>query len=362
MIRKKMMITGVILSAALTIAGAVSVFAASGWNLVEGSDNLNWQPTRNGYTFEGWYIEKNNPQTRVEFAPDGTPSVDVDADTTLYAKWKKNPPILVAGTNFNTIIKGLASGRNITAFQRSTTKPAGIEGAVISVDGTVDNAVAWFDNGTIYWYSDADTVFLNENSSSLFNDCRQLTTVSFSGIDSSNVTNMSSMFNNCRALTSVSFGNGFNTSNVTNMGSMFSNCRALTSVSFGNSFNTANVTNMGSMFSNCFALTSVSFGNNFNTSNVTDMSFMFSGCAAISTLNINAFNTSRVMTMERMFYSCTSLSTIYVSDLWTVDGVTNSDKMFVGCPVCSGTGPTDKTRAYYGTNNGVQGYLTYKAH
>ena len=108
-------------------------------------------------------------------------------------------------------------------------------------------------------------------------------------------------------LISINFNNNFNTSNVTNMTSMFYQCKFLTSLDLSN-FNTANVTDMTQMFYSCYSLTNLDLSS-FNTSNVRDMDFMFYHCSRLTSLDLSNFNTSNVTNMKEMLEYCISLTT-----------------------------------------------------
>ena len=98
-----------------------------------------------------------------------------------------------------------------------------------------------------------------------------------------------------------------NTANVTNMTSLFANCRKLTSLDLSH-FNTAKVTNMYRMFADCRKLTSLDLSN-FNTAKVTDMEFMFRDCSNLKTIYASEnFITAAVTYSNSMFASCNSLS------------------------------------------------------
>ena len=202
-------------------------------------------------------------------------------------------------------------------------------GTAVRIDNgtTFYYAYAWLDRTTIYWWSDAETVYLTGNSSGLFNGCSSIVTIDLSGIDTSNVTNMSSMFSGCSGLTTLDLS-GFDTSKVTNMSSMFSGCSSLTTLDLS-SFVTSMVRNMGSMFSGCSGLTPLDVSG-FDTLRVTNMSSMFSGCSGLTTLDVSGFNTANVTNMSYMFYNCTKLTALDVSGFDTSD-VTNMSSMFYNC-------------------------------
>ena len=72
------------------------------------------------------------------------------------------------------------------------------------------------------------------------------------------------MFENCLKLDLEGIGiNKFDTSKITDMSSMFSNCKNITSLNISN-FNTKKVLLMSPMFSGCSNLTSLDLSN-FNT-------------------------------------------------------------------------------------------------
>ena len=96
--------------------------------------------------------------------------------------------------------------------------------------------------------------------------------------------------------------------NVTDTTEMFHNCNELTSIDLSN-FDTSNVVYMSGMFYYCFRITALDLSN-FDTSNVTEMPVMFSNCYELTTLDLSNFDTSNVKYMEGMFYNCTRLTTI----------------------------------------------------
>lgn len=231
---------------------------------------------------------------------------------------------MTTGQSFNSVIN-----KSALSFSTSLTPPP--TGApVIDVSNNLDGTVVtWFDesNNTQYLYTPYPKVYLNANSSSMFQNCAY-NTIDVSKFDTSKVTNMGNMFGYCSSLTSLVGLSGFNTSSVTTMSNMFRSCYLLTTLDLS-SFNTINVVNMFNMFSSCRALTALNLSN-FNTSNVTDMNNMFASCRAITTLNLSNFNTAKVTNMGWMFSSCIALTTLNISNFNTAK-VTNMNSMFSAC-------------------------------
>lgn len=160
-----------------------------------------------------------------------------------------------------------------------------------------------------------------------FKDCKNLTTVDLTGLDTSRTTNMSYLFNNCFSLITLDVST-LDTSSVTNMNWMFGNCQNLSNLDVTN-FNTSNVTNMGRMFFNCMVLPSLDVST-LDTSNVTDMNYMLSGLRGLTTLDVSGLDTSSATNMSHMFDWCNSLTTLDVSNFNT-SSVTNMSYMFEGC-------------------------------
>ena len=295
---------------------------------------------------------------------------------------------LVKGKEFQNKISSLLSAPisskySLEHLKRSTASPAeNIPTVHLEIDETSDRAVlAWLDKDTktIYYYSEADKLYLNPDCEDMF---------SYSGykeldlrpFDASKVTNMKSMFSNQPYITEINFSN-FNTSNVTNMGRLFYKnwIKKLDLSSFDtrkviymnamfmeaysveeinlSSFDTSNTWFMGNMFQNTHALKKLDLRNfntqtvthmqymfynsgvpnldlsNFDTSKVKDMKSMFGGLRNIEELNLSNFNTSNVENMSNMFGNTQKLrildisnfNTSKVTDFSMMFGIDNSD-------------------------------------
>ena len=226
----------------------------------------------------------------------------------------------VASTTYMTTT---VTPANLTSIKFAPTVPSGY-----SQIGTLSTGLPVYQGTTA-----TDIAFVGKkiyapvNSSKLFYQLSNLTTLDMSIFDTSNVTNMNYMFYNCSALTSLDV-RGFNTSKVTDMSNMFYSCKSLTSLNISN-FNTSKVTNMFFMFFQCSGLTNLDVSS-FNTTNVTDMSGMFSSCKNLTSLNVSSFNTSNVKHMSSMFDQCLSLTSLNLSNFNT-SKVTSMRTMFFNC-------------------------------
>lgn len=218
--------------------------------------------------------------------------------------------------------------------------------SMIKADITYNNqgrVLAWLENDSldsnkyVLYVESNGTTYLNTGYQ-LFKDYTNVEEISFKNIDTSNVTNMSEMFSGCQSLIHLDIS----------------------------LFNTSNVTTMYGMFNNCITLPLIEISN-FDTSLVQNMAYMFNGCASLYLLELNNFDTKKVKSMKSMFNGCTTLVTINVSNLWNINSVTNSEKMFNNVTnIYGGNGTTydgnniDKTYARIDNENFQKGYLTYK--
>ena len=219
-------------------------------------------------------------------------------------------------------------------FQRGNTPDAG-KGKVLGTytgfetkkyTGYNDYA-PWYENKTSIKAVSFKDVVKPVSTSYWFYECRNLTDVDFTNLDTSAVTSMYYMFSYCSSLTSLDLSS-FDTSAVTDMGHMFYDCSSLTSLDVS-SFNTSAVTSMYLMFCGCSSLTSLD-ASSFDTSAVTDMGHMFYGCSSLASLDVSSFDTSAVTRMGDMFSDCSSLTSLDVSSFDT-SAVTSMNSMFYGC-------------------------------
>ena len=190
----------------------------------------------------------------------------------------------------------------------------------------------------------------------MFYNCKNLTSLDLSRLDTSGVTDMRCMFRDCINLTAIDLCN-FDTSNVTSMVEMFYGCRKLITLDLS-SFDTSKVTAMHSMFSRCCNLKHLDISS-FDTSQVTDMGAMFTYCSKLTQLDFTLFDTRNVTDTRWMFEHCEKLTTIFISDKWSMDRVINAMDMFKECCSLPGFSP-EKTGIEMAKPTEQGGYLTLK--
>ena len=158
----------------------------------------------------------------------------------------------------------------------------------------------------------------------MFNDCKNITELDVSKLDTSQCKNMSGMFYRCNNLKKIDVSN-FDTNNVTNMSDMFSMCSSLTELDVSN-FDTSQCKDMSGMFYSCKALTELDVSN-FDTSNVTDMGQMFRELWWLTELDVSNFNTSNVTDTNYMFESLREVTDLDLSN-WDLGRVNSCGSMF----------------------------------
>ena len=267
---------------------------------------------------------------------------------------------LVSGRTFNSVIRDLqTSAGNIKHIRRSPTPPPSSQ-TIVTVSDTTNpesdaDTFVWLDSNadnTLYYYSEANKILLNRDSSGMFWTIEEVTDIDTSTFDTSVVENMYDMFSNTHNLISLDLSNfdtqnvtvmkdmfyntyklktinlsSFDTRNVTDMRGMFKDSHTLETLDLSN-FDTSKVTSMTEMFSGASALVSLDLSN-FNTSNVTDMTSMFAKTTNLKNLNLASFNTEKVRNMSVMFYGSDSLTSLDLSSFNTKN-VTNISYMFFG--------------------------------
>ena len=240
---------------------------------------------------------------------------------------------LTFGSGLNSILKSLSGSNSyynttITAIERSINAPGEEDNtSVISTNNSSTPVYAWFKDGTIYYYSAAEKIYLNSNAANSFSNFQNLTRLDLNGIDTSRTTTFYCLFSGLKSLESIDLSS-FDSSNVTDMSNMFYQNNVLTNLDLSN-FDTSNVTDMKFMFDQTSSLISLDLGT-FNTSKVTDMTAMFEMNENLISLDLSSFDTSNVKKMFQMFSSAKKLELIDVSSFDT-SSVIDMGFMFSEC-------------------------------
>ncbi len=127
---------------------------------------------------------------------------------------EEEPSMFIDGESFNIKLKQLAGddttekyvetvNTNIIYIKRSNTLDiTPTEDNIVSVEDSFKPIYAWFDaeSETIFYYSESEILYLNEDSSYLFVYLTALKDVELETINTSNVIEMDYMFTFCNSL------------------------------------------------------------------------------------------------------------------------------------------------------------------
>ena len=199
-------------------------------------------------------IEKGNTMTPYEaYYVSQTTPVTQTTDHTLVAVWEKENATFVTGREFNGKIKKLSGDVNgaynlenttITSIRRYTDVPTQAilsNAQIISTPSSNLPIYAWFDNGTIYYYTKAIKPYMNSDSSDMFQYLSNVTNIDINTLDTSRATSMQGLFNLDINLLQLDLSN-FNTLNTESIYAAFRDCQSIVSLDLS-SFDLSNVTN-----------------------------------------------------------------------------------------------------------------------
>lgn len=330
---------------------AVIIFSGSSISVSHGAEGAYTETVRKG--FSGNLAVKENQISLAEVSQEKTAT-------------------LAKGRTFNENIKTMAAGKYrdtyrsdslIKAIRQCTDADSmsGREVKELQEDG--EPVYGWFEDGTIYFYTDADTVYLNEDCSGMFRYCQALGDFSgISGFDAGRMRDGSEMFIECSGLITADSFSQWNTGNLQNMQAMFRECRWLQDVAGLSNWDVSRVTNMGGLFmggcfrsledlsgwdtgmvenlsgifAECYAISDLDALSGWDVGSATGLNYAFETCISLMDVTgIAGWDTSKAESVERMFSGCEALTDASALSGWDTGSVTN---MFIAF---DGTGITD---------------------
>ena len=273
-------------------------------------------------------------------------TVNLNVETKIEIENKE--AIFLPGTEVNIKMKELAGDDTstlsdkaafqdeaITAIKHSESAPPESNKEDKNIVSTADSPYPiymWYENNTIYWWSEDIHPSLNNNSLCLFYNLKNLNDISsVSLFDTSSVRNMQAMFYNT-SISSLSPIENWDTTSLEILRYTFSNMKLLANVKPLSKWNTSKVKNMNNTFSYDSNLISLKGLEGWDTSNVNKMSYTFSyDSNLISLKGLENWDTSNVTTMEGMFYRDKALKSIVELKNWNVSKVKDMGFMFLSC-------------------------------
>lgn len=161
----------------------------------------------------------------------------------------------------------------------------------------------WYEEGTIYWWSEDETPFLNEDASDMFSKIANLSEIEgLKKFDCLNANTFSNMFvsTNIKTLENLKY---WSTSNVEYMDGLFGSAKSLVTSKGIETWDVSKVTDMKFTFRGCSNLNSLSGIENWNVYSVKDFIQMFSKNSNLNDANaINNWHIQNIATFDYMFY------------------------------------------------------------
>ena len=245
--------------------------------------------------------------------------------------------------DLNTYMKSLKDDEeHIYKFIRSEELKNGLTNDnIVSTDDSSNPIYKWFEGsnqsiyglGTIFWYCDADIVFLNESAGGLFYGFEYLDDVS--GLYSLNLvpnSSLASFFKHCYNLKNIDPIKHFDMKNVNSLYSLFYNCSSINDFSPLTNWDISNVTDISYLFYGCANLTDLSTISSWDTTNVIEMKCLFLGCTNLTNISpLSDWDLSKIESLDSMFDNCSSLTDISPLGNWDMSGVKVISYMFSGC-------------------------------
>ena len=288
--------------------------------------------TPNQYIEDTLYFQIQKDDTNVSgwepYHIQNTTTVVQPQNHTLTALWEKKEATFDTGANFNKKIKQLANptetvsdysfnDTNITSIQRANSLPSSwivndeitppSNNNIISTSTSPYPIYAWYDSGTIYYYSEALNPYMNISAGHMFRGLTNVINIDITSVDTSKVQSPLYMFLDTPRLSTIDLSN-FDTSGITDFSGMFERT-GFTSLDLS-SFNINNATLMAYMFSANYNLQNITFGNNFDTSNIKNMKNMFASCISLTSLDLSNFDMSNVSNTTNTLSNMTALKSL----------------------------------------------------
>ena len=280
---------------------------------------------------------------------------------------------LITWNDFNIKVKRLTNNSvsrwfnddyTIKYIKRSKTDDSEWKNTVIlsTTDSAAYPVKAWFENenGTwiVYYYTEADKIYLNEDSKYMFSYFRWLITVDLSEFDSTKVRELEYFFWYDDNLQELDFS-GFRTPNLVNMKSIIRKSTSIKKIDLS-TFDTSKVTNMQDLFEECTSLETVIIDNRdlrwwsslwnlgqwiyYNNSNLKYTSaknwkvpsnlalwlntFFYGYNWLRWVIDVTDWDTSLVTDMHNAFYWIEELTWVIWLNTWDTSNVTDMNHMF----------------------------------
>ena len=245
----------------------------------------------------------------------------------------------LTGPVVNDIIRNVNTGHDVEFFKKAAAAPpAGAHAEIVSTADSDLPIYLWYDQAarTILWWSNADTVYINEDSDHMLANINDNSTlvqlIDMRGINTSRMKDAHHMFWTKDGLTKHIDLSEFDTSSLEDAGYMFStplennSTIPIDPIDFSR-FDTRNLKVMPGMFAGSH-LPSIDI-RHFNTGNVTDMRLTFSELKNVTHLDLHGLDVSKVNDIGGIFARNPTLVSLNLAN-WQLDSIHAMDSLFAG--------------------------------
>ena len=269
-------------------------------------------------------------------------TVNLNVETKIEIENKE--AVFLPGSEVNIKMKELAgddtssvttpysfSDTNIISIKYSDVEPIADnkeEKNVVSIPNSNYPIYMWYEDNTIYWWSEDSHPSLNEDSRYMFGALKQINDISgLKNIDASATKRINFLFASS-SIKNVSDLKKWNTSSLEDISYMFLMTNYLENLEGLENWNTSNVKNMTGFLGDAYSLKKLSGLENWDTSNVTTLAFMLQNDELLENIDaIKNWNVSKVKAMNQLFCACVSLEEIDLSN-WDTSSLENMNHMF----------------------------------
>ena len=260
--------------------------------------------------------------------------------------------VFLPGTEVNVKMKELAGDDttqrkfvtkdyNIISIKKSSTEVSETnkeEKNIVSTSESSYPIYMWFDEGTIYWWSEDKTPSLNKDAKNSFTNLNELKDITgIKHFDTSVTENMADLLSFAYSLVSVDELTHWNTSNVTSLRRLFIHNHDLASVEGVKNWDVRKVVDMGQVFNSCYSLEEVDLSN-WETNSVENLQTTFGmwelngnpyyNSKLKRIIISNKFNTSKVIQMYGLFANNLNIEDYSFLKLIDTSKTTNIGQMF----------------------------------
>lgn len=255
----------------------------------------------------------------------------------------------LAGDNTSLSTKGYNfQNQSIMAIKSSLVEPDESKKQNNNVVSTTDSPYPiymWYEEGNIYWWSEASRPSLNEDASNMFRSFTNLEDIAdLARIDAKNSTTIQTMFTDNLGLETLHGLENWDTSNISNITGIFALNTSVYNAGYRSklkditalqNWNISKVTNLNQIFLNQNALIDLRGLENWDTSNVTSMQSTFGLMKGVSKDNndivdltpLAKWDTSNVIYMNTLFQNVNLLSYEPLAN-WQTGNVQNFSNTF----------------------------------